>query len=151
MSLRLEVTLLATSLRGQRPASESLLCLCLPSMWINALLVTMWFLRTQIWNCRIWSDWKCNGPLPLVVLALNRPEKALWWLVSQLPRYSFCGICGDELEGFALIAWGQKSLFPSWLTLSLSHILMSQWLTASTAVRLYSGMRIGTWKDGCFS
>ena len=46
-------------------------------MWIEALLVTMRVLRTQIGNCRIWSDWKCNGLLPLVVLALRRPEKAL--------------------------------------------------------------------------
>ena len=74
-SLRLEV--LATCLRGQRPESESLSGLCLLSMWIEALLVTMRFLRTQIRNCRIWSDWKCNGLLPLVVLALSRPEEAL--------------------------------------------------------------------------
>ena len=74
------------------------------SMWIEALLVTMWFLRTQIGNCRIWSDWKCNVLLPLVVLALSGPEEALWWLLSQLPKYSFCGICGNELEGLALVA-----------------------------------------------
>ena len=29
----------------------------------------------------------------------------------------FCGICGNELEELALIAWGQKSLFPRWPTL----------------------------------
>ena len=49
-------------------------------MWIEALLVTMRVLRTQIGNCRIWSDWKCNGPLSLVILALGGPEEALWWL-----------------------------------------------------------------------
>ena len=84
------------------------------SMWIEALLVTMRSLRTQIGNRRTWSDWKRNGLLPLVALALSRPEEVLWWLLSQLPRYSFCGICGNELEGLALIAQGQKSLFPCW-------------------------------------
>ena len=102
--LRLEVTLLAACLRGQRPESESLSGLCLRSMGMKALLVAMRFLRTQIRNCRIWLDCKCNGPLPLVVLALRRPEKALQWLLFQLLRYSFCGICGHELEGLALIA-----------------------------------------------
>ena len=86
-------------------------------MWIEALLVTMRFLRTQIRNWRIWSDWKCNGLVPLVALALSRPEKALWWLLSQLLRYFFCGSCGNELKGLALVAWGQKSLLPCWLTL----------------------------------
>ena len=144
-SLRVEVTLLAACLKGQWPKSETFSQLCLRSMWIKALLVTM---RTQIGNCRIWSDWKCKGFLPLVALALSGPEEALWWLLSQLLRYSFCGICGNELEGLALIAWGQKSLFPCWPTLSLSHIVMWQhseeiswllfiplWLIASTVVR----------------
>ena len=115
-SLRLEVTLLAACLRGQRPESESLSQLCLPSTWIEAFLVTMRFLRTQIRNCRIWSNWKYNGLLPLVALALSGSEAALWWLLSQLLRYSFCGICGNELEGLALVARGQKSLFPHWPT-----------------------------------
>ena len=85
-------------------------------MWVEALLLIMRFLKTQIGNCRIWSTWKCSG-LPLVVLALSRPEKAFQWLVSQLPRYSFCGISGNELEGLALVSLAQKSLFPRWLTL----------------------------------
>ena len=42
--------------------------------------------------------------VPLVVLAISRREKALQWLLSQLPRYSFCGICGNELAGLALVA-----------------------------------------------
>ena len=42
--------------------------------------MTMRFLRTQIENPRIWSDWKCNGLLPLVMLALSGPEEALQWL-----------------------------------------------------------------------
>ena len=50
------------------------------------------------------TDRELCGGLPLVVLALSRPEKALPWLVSQLPRYSFCGICGNELAGLALVA-----------------------------------------------
>ena len=86
-------------------------------MCIEALLVTMRFLRTQTGNCRILSDRNCNGLLPLEALALGRPEKALWWLLSQFLRYFFCGSCGNELEGLALVAWGQKSLFPHWPTL----------------------------------
>ena len=89
MTLRLEVTSLAACLRGQRPESESLSWLCLLSMWMEALLVTVRFLRTQIGNCRIGSGWKYSGLLPLVVLALSGPEAALWWLLSQLLRYSF--------------------------------------------------------------
>ena len=73
-------------------------------MWLEALLVTMRFLRIQIRYFRIWSDWKCNGLLPLVALALSRPEKALQWLLFHLLRYSFCGICGNEVEGLALMA-----------------------------------------------
>ena len=50
-----------------------------------------------------YSDWKCNGFLPLVTLALSGPGEAFQWLLSQPLRYSFCGICGNELEGVALI------------------------------------------------
>ena len=105
-------SLSVASFRGQWPESESLSWLCLWSVWTEALLETMRFLRTQIRDCRIWLDWKCNGPLPLVVLAPRRPEKALQGLLFQLLRYFFCGMCGNELEGLALIAWGQKSLLP---------------------------------------
>ena len=48
------------------------------------------------------------------MLALSRPEKALQWLLFHLLRYTFCGICGNELEGMALIVREQKSLFPRW-------------------------------------
>ena len=34
--------------------------------------------------------------------------------MSQLLRYSFCGICGNEMEGLTLITRGRKSLFPHW-------------------------------------
>ena len=141
-------SLSVASFRGQWPESESLSWLCLWSVWTEALLETMRFLRTQIRDCRIWLDWKCNGPLPLVVLAPRRPEKALQGLLFQLLRYSFCGMCGNELEGLALIAWGQKSLFPRWPTLLPSHMLawwhsegtswlffIPLWLTISTVVR----------------
>ena len=57
-SLKLEAILLAACLRAQGPKSKSLSLLCLWSMWVAALLVTMRFLKTQIGNCRIWSDWK---------------------------------------------------------------------------------------------
>ena len=94
-----------------------------------------------------------------VLLALRKPEKALWWLLSQLPRYSFCGICGNELEGMALAAWGQKNHFflagqPSttsfallawWHSEGTSWLLfIPLWPTISTASGLYSGMCIGT-------
>ena len=114
-------------------------------------------------DCRIWSDWKCNGPLPLEMLALSRLEKALQRLLFQLIRYSFCGICGNELEGLAPIAWGQKSLFPRWPTLLLSHILawwhpegtswlffIPLWLTISTAVRTVLRYVPRQRDDGCF-
>ena len=55
-----------------------------------------------------YSDRKYSGLLPLVKLALSGPEEALLWLLSQLLRYPFCGICGNELEGLALITRGQK-------------------------------------------
>lgn len=38
-------------------------------------------------------------------------------LLSQLLIYSFYVICGNELEVLALVAQGQKSLFPPWPTL----------------------------------
>ena len=66
--------------------------------------MTMSFLRTQIRNCRIWSDWKYSGLLPLVVLTVSGSEEALWWRLFQLLRYSFCGICENELEGSAIVA-----------------------------------------------
>ena len=77
-----------------------------------------------------YSDWKYNEFLPLVKLALSGPEEAFQWLLSQLLRYSFCGICGNELEGLALITRGQKSLFPHWPAL---HRLFL-WLTGVVMV-----------------
>ena len=64
-----------------------------------------------------YSDWKYSEFLPLVTLALRGLEEAFQWLLSQFLRYSFCGICENELEGLALITQGQKSLFPHWTTL----------------------------------
>ena len=119
MSLRLEVTLLAACLRGQRPESESLSWLCPLSMWIKARLVTMRFLKTQIGNCRIWSNWKCKGLLPLVALALSGPEKDLQWLLFQLLRYSFCTICWTRIERLNLIP--HERFYPR--RLALHHLL----------------------------
>ena len=45
-----------------------------------------------------------HGLLPLVALALGGPEEALRWLLSQLLRHFFVEICGNELEGLALLA-----------------------------------------------
>ena len=49
-----------------------------------------------------YSGWKYNEFLPLVTLTLSGPVEAFQWLLSQLLRYSFYGICGSELEGLAL-------------------------------------------------
>ena len=68
----------------------------------------------SISEIKVYSDWKCNGLLPLVTLGLSGPAEALQWLLSQLLRYSFCGICGNQLEGLALITRGQKLLFLNW-------------------------------------
>ena len=149
-SLRLEITLLAACLRGQSPKSESLSWLCLQSVWIEALLVTMGFWG-HTGHCRIWSGWKCGGLLPLEALALCVPEEARWWLFSQLPRYSFCGICGNELEALALVAWGKKknhffligqpsttsfAILVWWHSKGTSRLLfIPSWLTSSTVVR----------------
>ena len=82
---------------------------CLVLLGIESLKV-----RWSISEVKGYSDWKCNGFLPLVTLALSGPEEAFQWLLSQLFRYSFCKICGNELDGLALITRGQKSLFPHW-------------------------------------
>ena len=58
------------------------------------------------------SDGKCSSLLPLVMSALSEPEETFQWLLSQLLRYSFCGICWNELEGLALITQRKNSLFP---------------------------------------
>lgn len=54
------------------------------------------------------TDWELQD---LVRLEMQRvssfssgPEEALGWLLSQLLRYSFCGICGNGLEGLVLVA-----------------------------------------------
>ena len=70
-----------------------------------------------------YSDWKYNEFLPLVTLALSGPEEALQLLLSQLLRYSFCGICGNELEGLDLITRGEKLLFPHWPALLFCYRL----------------------------
>ena len=73
---------------------------------------SMGFSRQEYWSgvpeVEGYSDWKYNEFLPLVMLALSGPEETFQWLLSQLLRYSFCGICGNEMEGLALITQGQK-------------------------------------------
>ena len=46
-------------------------------IWMDALLVNMRFLRTQIREPQIWADWKCSRLIPLVMQALCGPKKAL--------------------------------------------------------------------------
>ena len=122
-------SLLAACLRGQRPESESLSWLWLWSMWLEALLVTT-RLRTQNRNCRVWSDWKCNGLLPLVVLALSRPEKALQRFLLHLLRSSLCGICGNELEGLALPAIKLED--------KKNHLFLSGWPSTTSFAITYT-------------
>jgi len=52
----------------------------------------------------------------------------------------------NQLEGLVLVAWGQKSLFPHWLTLSLSQKLCGSDSLLLLWSGLYSGMSKGTWK-----
>ena len=73
-----------------------------------------------------YSDRKYSRFLPLVTLALSGPEEALQWLLSQLPRYSFYGICGNELEGLDLITWEQNH-FPSLASPSPSLLYQLYW------------------------
>ena len=86
-----------------------------PSLPRNRKFRSRWnFSSKSISEVKRYSDWKYNEFLPLVRLALGGPEKAFQWLLSQLLRYSFCGIRGNEMEGPFLITQGQKSLFPHW-------------------------------------
>ena len=150
-SLRLEVTLLAACLRGQWPETESLLWLCLLSIWIEALLVIMRFLRTQIGNCKMWSDWKWYGLL-LVVLALTGPEEALRWLLSQLFRYFFLWNLWERTGRIGPSSLRTKITFSSlanpppplllsrilawWHSEGTSWLFIPLWLTISTVVRI---------------
>ena len=141
-SLRLEVTLLAACLRGHRPESESLSWLCLWSMWTEAL----WFLRTQIGNCRIWSDWKCNGLRHLVVLLMDQRRLSGSFCLNSLdilfvesleinwrigPSSLRTKITFSSLANpfaITLLAWWHSEGTSSLLFIPL-------WLTISTAVR----------------
>ena len=82
----------------------------------------MRFLRTQIGTPQIWADWKCIGFLPVVALALSRPEKALQWLWSQLLRYSFCTVCWTGIKRMMLTLHEyERRFFPH--RLALHHLL----------------------------
>ena len=84
---------------------------CLTLLGVECL-EARWSSRSKsISQVKGYSDSKYTGLLLLVMLALSGPEEALQWLLSQLLRYSFCGICENELEGLALKTRGQKSLF----------------------------------------
>ena len=86
----------------------------LSSLGVGSLEARWSSTSKSISEIKVYSDWKCNGLLPLVTLGLSGPAEALQWLLSQLLRYSFCGICGNQLEGLALITRGQKLLFLNW-------------------------------------
>ena len=85
--------------------------------------MSMRFLRIQIGAPQFWTNWKSSTLLPLVMLALSRPENA-WWLWSQLLRYSFCTICATGIERLTLTLHDQDRLsFHCWPT--LHHLLCS--------------------------
>ena len=86
----------------------------LASLGVKSSEARLSYSSKSISDVKGYLDWKYNGFLLLVTLALSGPEEAFQWLLSQLLRYSFCGICGNELEGVALITLGQKPLFPHW-------------------------------------
>ena len=103
----------------------SRLCLQTIWIWIEALLASMRFRRTQIGELQIWADWECGWLLPLVVLALSGSEKALQCLLSQLLRYSFCTISWTRIERLTLTHHECEQLFfPHRLT--LHHLLCYQ-------------------------
>ena len=60
-----------------------------------------------------YSDRKYSRLLPLVMLALSGPEEALQWLLSQLLRYSSCGICRNTgvvmLRRYILVLYWYQS------------------------------------------
>ena len=99
---------------------------CLASLGVES-----WEAR---WSCssksasqvKGYSDRKYSRLLPLVTVALSGPEEALQWLLSQLPRYSFYGICGNELEGLGLITREQNhfSLTGQPFTISFVSVIL---------------------------
>ena len=98
-----------------------------------------------------YSGWKYNEFLPLVTLTLSGPVEAFQWLLSQLLRYYFCGICGSDLEGLAL------SISPYWPALCHLFFYCLYWcgnawkehlsfmfVPVSLWSRIYSGSCTGT-------
>ena len=83
----------------------------LASLGVKSSEARLSYSSKSISDVKGYLDWKYNGFLLLVTLALSGPEEAFQWLLSQLLRYSFCGICGNELEGLALITQGQNHFF----------------------------------------
>lgn len=67
-------------------------------MWIEALAISMRFLRAQVRNPILEVQWASSFD---AVLALSRLDKALQWLLSQVPRSPFVESVGMKLEGLA--------------------------------------------------
>ena len=87
---------------------------CLASLGIESWGARWSFSLKSISQAKGYSDRKHSSLLPLVTLALSGAEEVRQWLLSQFLRYSYCEICGNELEGQSQITRGQKSLFPHW-------------------------------------
>ena len=62
---------------------------CLASLGIKNSGAKWSSIFKSISEVKVYSDWKYNEFLPLVMLALSRPEEAFQWLLSQPLRYIF--------------------------------------------------------------
>ena len=80
---RLEITIMTPETQRQ------VLVMAMPLDCVVETLMVSMIVLTQIGEPQIWADWKHSRLLPLVVPALNEPEKALWWLLFQFLRFFF--------------------------------------------------------------
>ena len=91
---RLEITIMTPETQRQ------VLVMAMPLDCVVETLMVSMIVLTQIGEPQIWADWKHSRLLPLVVPALNEPEKALWWLLFQFLRFFFfCTLCWTGIEG----------------------------------------------------
>ena len=96
-SLRLEITILTPQTQRQ------VLVMAIPTDCIDGDIAGEHEIPEDTdWDTPDLGRLKMNQLLPLVALALSRPEKALRWLLSQLLRYSFCTVCWTGIKRMLL-------------------------------------------------